>query len=109
MRTSSPLAAVAFALSLAPSAYAAGDAVAGKGVFDAQCMACHTIVAGKNGFGPSLAGVIGRKSGALAGYTYSQAMANAGLTWDAKTIDEFIAASTTKVPGTAMQVSVTDA
>jgi alcohol dehydrogenase (cytochrome c) len=91
------------------SVHAAGDASAGKGVFEAQCAACHTTTVGKNGFGPSLAGVFGRRSGTLAGYSYSPAMANAGLTWDAKNIDEFIAASTTKVPGTAMQVAVTDA
>jgi len=90
------------------SVHAAGDADAGKGVFEAQCAACHTTTVGKNGFGPSLAGVFGRRSGTLAGYSYSPAMANAGLTWDAKNIDEFITASTTKVPGTAMQVAVTD-
>lgn len=95
-------------LAFGPIAHADGDAAAGKTVFEAQCAVCHTTTVGKNGFGPSLAGVVGRKSGGLAGYSYSQAMANAGLTWDAKTIDEFITASATKVPGTAMQVAVTD-
>jgi cytochrome c2 len=47
-------------------AIAAGDAVAGKTVFENQCSICHTTVVGKNGFGPSLAGVLGRRSGALA-------------------------------------------
>ena len=89
-------------------ARADGDAIAGKAAFEAQCSVCHTAVAGKNGFGPSLAGVVGRKSGTLAGYSYSQAMANAGLTWDAKNLDEFIASSANKVPGTAMQVAVAD-
>ena len=61
---------------------AAGDAGAGKVVFANQCAACHTTEVGKNGFGPSLAAVVGRKSGSLAGFTYSPAMAQAGLVWD---------------------------
>lgn len=89
-------------------AWAAGDPVAGKTVFDQQCSNCHTTVAGKNGFGPSLDGVVGRRAGGLHGYTYSTAMANAGLTWNATTLDEFLASSTTRVPGTLMAVSVTD-
>jgi alcohol dehydrogenase (cytochrome c) len=97
-----------FAMLLGQHAYAAGDVAAGKTVFDTQCSNCHTTVAGKNGFGPSLDGVVGRRAGGLGGYTYSSAMANSGLTWDATTLDQFLASSTTKVPGTLMAVSVTD-
>src|SRR6266853_3088705 len=86
-------------------AYAAGDAAAGKTVFANQCASCHTIEAGKNGFGPSLAAVLGRKAGGLAGFTYSPAMAQAGLIWDEKNLDEFLTSSTQKVPGTSMPVS----
>ncbi len=95
-------------LLLVGAAHAAGDATAGKTVFENQCAACHTTQVGKNGFGPSLAGVIGRKSGALAGYTYSSAMANSNLIWDAATLDQFLASSTTKVPGTSMPVAIAD-
>jgi cytochrome c2 len=90
------------------SAHAAGDAVAGKAAFENQCAACHTTVVGKNGFGPSLAGVIGRKSGTLAGYTYTPAMAHANLVWDAATLDQFLANSAAKVPGTSMPVEIAD-
>src|SRR4029453_7599364 len=83
-------------------ARAAGDAVAGKNAFARTCSSCHTTEAGKNGFGPSLAQVIGRKSGGLAGFTYSPAMAQAGLTWDEKTLDHFITSSTAAAPGTSM-------
>jgi cytochrome c2 len=48
-------------------AHAAGDAAAGKTVFANQCASCHTTEVGKNGFGPSLAAVLGRKAGGLAG------------------------------------------
>jgi cytochrome c len=68
-------------------ALAAGDAVAGKTVFENQCSICHTTVVGRNGFGPSLEGVFGRHSGGLPDYKYSTAMANAGLVWDAPTLD----------------------
>ncbi len=83
-------------------------ATEGKAVFDNQCSNCHTTVIGKNGFGPSLAEVIGRTSGGLSDYHYSTAMANAGLTWNETTLDQFLASSTTKVPGTLMAVSITD-
>src|SRR6266851_2051492 len=87
-------------------AYAAGDATAGKTIFENQCASCHSTVPGGEGFGPSLARVIDRKSGAVAGYNYSTAMANAGLTWDAKTLDGFLASTTKKVPGTSMSVEI---
>src|SRR5215813_13237286 len=90
-------------------ASAAGDAAAGKTAFETQCAACHTTTVGKNGFGPSLAQVIGRKAGGLAGYGYSPAMAQAGLTWDEKTLDHFLTSSSAAVPGTAMSVMVGNA
>ena len=90
-------------------ATAAGDAVAGKTVFANQCSSCHTTEAGKNGFGPSLAGVLGRKAGGLAGFSYSPAMAHSGVSWDEKTLDEFLTSSTQKVPGTSMSVMLTNA
>jgi alcohol dehydrogenase (cytochrome c) len=91
-----------------PLAAVAG-AVEGKAVFGNQCASCHTTVVGKNGFGPSLAEVFGRSSGGLADYHYSTAMASAGLTWNETTLDQFLTSSTTKVPGTLMQVSIADA
>jgi alcohol dehydrogenase (cytochrome c) len=86
-----------------------GDTAAGKTVFENQCSSCHTTEVGKNGFGPSLAGVVGRKSGSLASFKYSPALEQAGLVWDEKNLDEFLANSTKKVPGTAMPVSLPSA
>jgi alcohol dehydrogenase (cytochrome c) len=101
--------ALATASILCGRASAAGDAVAGKTVFANQCSSCHTAEVGKNGFGPSLAAVLGRKAGGLAGFTYSPAMAQAGLVWDEKNLDEFLASSTKKVPGTSMPVELSNA
>jgi cytochrome c len=78
----------------------AGDAAKGKAVF-ARCAACHAVTP-KNGIGPSLAGVVGRKSGSVAGYRYSAAMQKAGLTWDEATLSKYVAGPSKLVPGTKM-------
>jgi cytochrome c len=67
-----------------------------------QCAACHSTEAGKNGVGPSLAGVFGKKAGNVAGYTYSDANKNSGLTWDEKTLDTYLTNPMKMVPGTKM-------
>ena len=63
---------------------AAQDAAAGQRVFN-QCRACHTVDrGGRNGVGPNLHGVVGRKAGAVEGFRYSASMkekAEGGLTW----------------------------
>src|SRR5262245_19242599 len=100
------IALMAGAFVLPGHARAAGDPVAGKTAFETQCAACHTTTVGKNGFGPSLAEVIGRKAGGLRGFGYSPAMAQAGLTWDEKTLDHFLTSSSAAVPGTSMSVMV---
>src|SRR5262249_44595127 len=106
MDPKSSLVVCAVVVLTATQALADGDATAGKTVFQTQCAACHSIEPGKQGIGPSLAGVVGRESGTLPGARFTPAMMNAHLTWDAKTLDEFLAAPTQKVPGTAMPVSV---
>lgn len=93
-------------LGFANAARADGDAAAGRTVFLNQCASCHTTEPGRNGFGPSLAAVLGRRSGSLPGYGYTQAMAHAGLVWDEQTLDDFLKGSTRKVPGTAMSVAL---
>ena len=67
-----------------------------------QCAACHAVAAGQHGIGPSLAGVVGRKAGSLAGFSYSDAMKNSGKTWDEATLDTFLTNPMSNVPGTRM-------
>jgi nitrite reductase (NO-forming) len=66
-----------------------GDAVAGRQVFK-KCQACHSLEPGKTILGPSLAGIVGRKSGAEPNFTYSPAMKQAALTWDPATLDAYL-------------------
>lgn len=80
----------------------AADPEAGQRVFKAQCSACHSIEAGKKIIGPSLAGIVGRKSGSVAGFNYSQANLKADLTWDEATLDKYLTNPRGVVPGTTM-------
>jgi alcohol dehydrogenase (cytochrome c) len=87
-------------------ARADGDTAAGNRIFQAQCAVCHSDKPGVNGFGPTLAGVVGRAAAVIAGFDYSSALKNSRLTWDAATLDQFLADAPKKVPGTAMAVSI---
>ena len=83
-------------------ALADGDAVAGKAVFN-QCKACHQGgPEAKNGVGPVLNGIVGRKAGEVAGYNYSDANKGSGLTWDEATLRAYLTDPKAKVPGTKM-------
>ncbi|MBK6800092.1 MAG: c-type cytochrome [Novosphingobium sp.] len=86
----------------ATTAAATTAAAGAKPAAFAQCAACHSVEPGKHGVGPSLAGIYGTKSGELAGYTFSEAMKKAALTWDDATLDEYLTAPMKKVPGTKM-------
>jgi cytochrome c len=80
---------------------AAADAETGKTAFK-KCALCHTAEAGKNKVGPSLFGVVGRKSASLDGYNYSEAMKKFEHTWDPQTLDAYLADPRAMVPGTKM-------
>jgi len=97
-------AAILMALSLAvfASPARAADAAAGKAVFTSTCAICHSIQAGKNMIGPSLFGVVGRKSGSVPGFHYSPANQSDNLTWDEATLDKYLQSPKTLVPGTTM-------
>jgi nitrite reductase (NO-forming) len=78
-----------------------GDAAAGRLVFR-KCQACHSTEPGKALLGPSLAGVMGRKAGAEINYSYSPAMKQANVVWDAKSLDAYLADPQKVVPGNKM-------
>ena len=82
-----------------------GDAeliAAGEKVFR-KCKSCHMVGDGaKNRTGPQLNGIVGRAAGAEDGFSYSGAMADSGITWDAETLAEFLADPKGYMSGTKM-------
>src|SRR5712691_6263039 len=87
-------------------ALAAGDPVAGQRVFATHCATCHATEAGQNKIGPSLAGIVGSKSGTVPGFDFSPAMKNADITWDDANLDKYLANPTGVVHGTKMFVNL---
>ena len=73
----------------------------GKRVFN-KCKACHSLKAGKNKLGPSLAKLMGRKAGTVKKYRYSKAMKKSGIIWNEKTLDQFMAKPKKFMKGTKM-------
>jgi len=97
---------LAAALALAAAGFAAPahaqDVAAGEKSFN-KCRACHQVgETAKNSVGPELNGLFGRKSGSVAGYNYSAANKNSGITWDEAVFAEYIKDPKAKIPGTKM-------
>ncbi len=99
----------AFAATLAFSPLAAqaqdGDPAAGQRVFN-QCRACHQIENnGRNGVGPNLHGVVGRRAASIEGFRYSANMrqlAEGGLTWDDANLRRYLTNPKDLVPQGSM-------
>lgn len=100
MRHSLPgIMAGAFVLALAASPAAAADPDHGKALYQ-TCAACHTER--PDALGPSLKGVVGRKSAALEDFRYSNPMKRANLVWDENNLREYIKDPQAKVKGNRM-------
>ena len=79
-----------------------GNAANGAEIFK-KCASCHSVdTTGKNGLGPNLRGIAGRKAGMVAGFNYSPALKASGLVWNDKNLARFLAAPRQAVPGTKM-------
>lgn len=85
------------------SASAAGDAAKGAAVFKKVCAVCHDVGT-VNKVGPGLKGIVGRKSASIAGFAYSPAMKEAGLTWDVATLDKYLENPAGLVPKNKMAI-----
>jgi cytochrome c len=74
----------------------------GEALFRRVCSACHTVEAEKNRLGPSLAGIVGRKTGTVSGFGYSEANKSSSVVWDDAHLDEYLADPKGFMPGTKM-------
>jgi cytochrome c len=80
----------------------AADLAAGEKIFKTQCGICHTVVAGQNRIGPTLFGVVGRPAGSVPGFNFTADHKKLGITWDAATLDKYLANPRAMVPDTSM-------
>ena len=87
--------ALATAVAVFPFAARAqdGDPAAGARVFN-QCRACHVIENnGRNGVGPNLHGIVGRRAATIENFRYSanmRTMGEAGHTWTEDNLRAYI-------------------
>jgi cytochrome c len=80
-----------------------GDAGRGRAVFAAQCSSCHSNARGGGVvLGPPLYGVVGRKAGTVAGFSYSATMKNAGFSWTPDRLHAYLPAPRDYLPGVKM-------
>ncbi|HTT13302.1 MAG TPA: c-type cytochrome [Burkholderiaceae bacterium] len=91
----------------APAAFAAGDADAGRVVYQARCSACHSL--DYNGVGPAHRGVFGRAAAQAPGFVYSDALKSAHIVWNEETLDRWLTDPEKLVPGQRMGVNVPEA
>lgn len=104
MKSSFVLAILALAVSSSLAWAQDADPAKGANQFK-KCMACHDIDQGINKIGPTLKGVVGRKAGEEANYSYSDAFkakVAGGLVWDDANLTTWITAPQTFIPGTKM-------
>ena len=68
-----------------------------------QCRACHELKpSGAALVGPHLAGIVGRKAAAVAGFAYSPALAAQSFAWDRERLDRWLERPGALVPGNSM-------
>jgi cytochrome c len=85
------------------TSHAAGDPKLGADMFAQECSECHSVKEGKNKKGPSLFAVVGRKSGSIADFVYSDAMKQSAIVWSPDKIDAYIAHPKQLVPSNKMK------
>jgi cytochrome c len=84
-----------------------GDVQRGMALYQARCTACHAI--DSNRTGPAHRGVVGRRVGSLAGYKYSDELAQSRLRWTPQTLNTWLEDPEELVPGQRMGFQVENA
>lgn len=84
----------------------AGDVQKGAALYQDRCTACHAVDSNK--IGPAHRGVMGRRVGSLAGYTYSVELARSRLRWTPQTLNVWLEDPEELVAGQRMGFQVED-
>ena len=87
-----------------PSRAGAESAQDGQALFQKRCTGCHALDADHEG--PRLRGVVGRMAGAVKTFKYSASLQNAGFTWDAAKLDQWLSDTESVVPDNDMSFRV---
>ena len=78
-----------------------GDAKRGQEVFEKRCTGCHSLDEDKEG--PRLRGIYGKKAGTLSTtFKYSDALKASHVTWDAPSLDQWMADPEKIIPNSDM-------
>ena len=107
MKPTARLLVAAACAALVTLARAAGDAEAGRVLYQARCTACHSL--DYNGVGPAHRGVVGRAAARAKGFAYSEALKSSHLVWTEEALDRWLADPEKAAPGQRMGISVPDA
>jgi cytochrome c len=105
---SASLAALGIAFGVSGLSPALPQDSGGRRLFEATCTPCHNFsedgTPDMYGQTLNLYGVIGRKAASVPDFDYSEAMRATDRTWDAQSVESFIAAPRQFVPGTRMEL-----
>src|SRR5512146_1421288 len=82
------LLAISRVLTVLAASETKADAAAGRDNFGKRCTGCHALDRDKEG--PRLAGVVGRKAGAVAGFPYSDAVKKSAIVWNETVLDKWL-------------------
>ena len=83
--------------------HSSGDAKQGAKLFKAKCGTCHTINGGgPNKQGPNLFSVMGRQSGLVPGFKYTNANKKSGIIWSNQTMFDYLENPKKYIKGTNM-------
>ena len=91
---------------------AAQEKVSGEALFRQQCAVCHAAVKDEpHRMGPTLWGMVGRKAGSLADFSYSPEFKKAmgGKPWSEALLDTWLTDPQALAPGTTMGYQQADA
>lgn len=65
-----------------------------------RCIGCHAPAYHRTG--PRHCGLLGRRAGSVSGFEFTMAMQDADIIWNEDTLDQFLVAPLTMIPGTSM-------